>query len=236
MKQEVVARINRIGKISHTLVTILKVFLYIGCIFALVGACILAILPKDFIKMEIAGLSMVDVDLGALNVELTDENRAEIMEQFKNGEMDVDFSINNVSYKANELYVVGNVISALSGQETVSLNTRDFAVACILATIIMAVSLVMVYFVDGLCKAFRDCESPFEENVVTKMQKFSYALIPWAVVSTSVSALLKTWFVADRAIFVGIDLNYVIAVLVLLILVQIFRYGAVLQQESDETL
>jgi len=59
-------------------------------------------------------------------------------------------------------------------------------------------------------------------------------LIPWTVVSTVSDVVL---YHSERfPINFSVNINMVIVVLLVLALVYIFKYGAVLQQESDETL
>ena len=117
-----------------------------------------------------------------------------------------------------------------------ALTTRGVAAIIVLATLALVMTFVTLIFVDGLCKAFRDCQSPFEEVVIKKMQYFAYSLIPWTLVTTVSNSITDTIVNQKFSISFTINLGVVIIVLAFIILVNIFKYGAVLQQESDETL
>ncbi len=75
-----------------------------------------------------------------------------------------------------------------------------------------------------------------EKNVIKKMQYFAYSLVPWAVVSMISDSIRESILNNKLSVMFSIDLGVVLIVLVVLLLVHIFKYGAVLQQESDETL
>ena len=62
------------------------------------------------------------------------------------------------------------------------------------------------------------------------------ALIPWTIVSTIINSILDSAKSGSASVSITLDLGVVLIVLAVLVLVYIFKYGAVLQQESDETL
>ena len=77
---------------------------------------------------------------------------------------------------------------------------------------------------------------PFDEPVIQKMTTFAWTLIVCAVVSclarASLGALLTGW---QRMSF-NLNLTPVFTALIVFFLCMIFRYGAKLQLEADETL
>ena len=98
-------------------------------------------------------------------------------------------------------------------------------------------ALVTLFFVGALCKAFRYCESPFEENVIKKMQNLAISLIPWTIISSIAESFVTNLLNVGRFEFgIGVDFNVVLVIALIFVLVYIFKYGAVLQRESDETL
>ncbi|MDE6087635.1 MAG: hypothetical protein K2G25_04550, partial [Oscillospiraceae bacterium] len=64
------------------------------------------------------------------------------------------------------------------------------------------------------------CETPFEENVLKTMKNFGFALIPTGLVCLSDG---------------GISLTAIVLIIAIIIFTYIFKYGAELQKESDET-
>ncbi|MBQ3159486.1 MAG: hypothetical protein IJC00_03410, partial [Clostridia bacterium] len=87
-----------------------------------------------------------------------------------------------------------------------------------------------------LCQAFQVCRTPIDEPVIQRMTAFAWALIVCAVVSciaqASVGALLTGW---QRMNF-NLNLAPVFTALIVFFLCMVFRYGAQLQREADETL
>ena len=101
--------------------------------------------------------------------------------------------------------------------------------------LVMAAWIVVLVFIEKLCKSFQKCESPFEDEVLLNLKNFSISMIPWAIVST-LGGEIATLMTDGDVVFGGIDLTYVFIALVIIGLTFIFKYGAMLQKESDETL
>ena len=91
-------------------------------------------------------------------------------------------------------------------------------------------------FAGKVCKAFRDCQSPFEENVIRRMQYFAYSLIPTVLLESVVAGSIGYFLGNTDGIGVNLNVSTILVVLVVFALVYVFKYGALLQQESDETL
>ena len=68
------------------------------------------------------------------------------------------------------------------------------------------------------------------------MQNLAYALIPWAFATSFKDAATESLIKGGNDFAWSLDLGVVLVVLVVFLLVYIFKYGAILQQESDETL
>ena len=96
--------------------------------------------------------------------------------------------------------------------------------------------LITLIFAGKLCKAFRDCESPFEENVVKQLNALAFSLLPWVVLDSLTESVTESIFTNTFNLFIGVDLGMVMIIFFIFVLAYIFKYGAVLQQESDETL
>jgi hypothetical protein len=86
-----------------------------------------------------------------------------------------------------------------------------------------------------LCKAFAKCNSPFDEEVIKKMRLFAISLIPWSVFSMLGNYMIA-YMSGSPKVNLSINIAVVFTIVVIFALTYIFRYGAVLQQESDETL
>ena len=75
-------------------------------------------------------------------------------------------------------------------------------------------------FAVRFSKTLEICNSPFEENVLADMKKLGISLIPFGIftlVTTGVSGLVL-----------------VLIIMLVILFINIFKYGAELQQESDD--
>ena len=84
-----------------------------------------------------------------------------------------------------------------------------------------------------LMKKLRKCETPFSQDVIKWMTRFAYSLIP-AVVLSMITKGMWSGLITNDYTF-NMDLGSILLVAVIFLLVVVFRYGAELQKESDET-
>ena len=229
MKEESILKINKMGHAGQIIANICKVFLIIGVVFALLGACFLMWLPEGAITASPAGSMDLTVDVGALGYHLTDAQRENLL----NGDTGVDVSINGDSYTAVD--VDGDVIHFTGGGTVDTVDMHKVGVSMLLLVLSLIAITVTMFFVASLCKALRYCETPFSEDIVTRIRRVAWSLIPWALLGGGRNPFEG---LADGNVdlFLGVDLQTVLLILIIFALSFIFRYGAMLQQESDETL
>ncbi|MBR5429503.1 MAG: DUF2975 domain-containing protein [Firmicutes bacterium] len=229
MKEESIRKINKMGHAGQIIANICKVLLIIGVVFALLGSCFLMFLPEGAVTASPAGSVEMTVDVGALGYHLTDQQRENLL----NGNTDLDLSIGGDSYSAVE--VNGDVIRFTGGGNADTLDLHRLGVSMLLLVLSLIAITVTMFFVASLCKALRYCETPFSEDIVTRIRRVAWSLIPWALLGGAHNPFEA---LSDGSIdmFIGIDLQTVLLILIIFALSFIFRYGAMLQQESDETL
>ena len=88
-----------------------------------------------------------------------------------------------------------------------------------------------------LMKAFKVCTTPFSEDIIRKLRNVAISLIPWALLEPMCEEVIRYALSPNKMQFgVSISMGMVLVVISFLIIVEIFKYGAMLQQESDETL
>ncbi len=230
MKEQAVNKINKMGKVSNVVVTICKVCIIIGIvIFGLAGAgC--ALIPDGTMRVVSTEKVAVELEYDKFGAGMEE---AEILD-WVNGTFE-GLLINNKEVAVEEVDIVGNKMNVTQEAQQFELDFHDLGWMNFVLVIMLVLVLITLIFAGGLCKAFRDCESPFEENVIKKMQHFAYSLIPWTVGSSGITAV-KNLMLGESNYWLSVDLGMVLVVLVVFMLVHIFKYGAVLQQESDETL
>ena len=235
MKEQAIKKINNFGNICHIFAIISKVLLIISFV-ALMGISILiAILPRDLFTTTIKGSASFNFNLEEFDMEFTDEEQANITEALL-GEDDSNIKLNNYDYGITDTVVGETYIDINAESQEIIIFLRDFLVVLFIAALTVAMSFITAIFIDRLCIALKNCSSPFEENVITKLQQFAFSLIPWSIASSISNSIMTSFFSGNIRIALGLDLEIVFLVLIILAIAYIFKYGAILQQESDETL
>lgn len=231
MKEQAVQKINKIGKISSVVALICKILVGVGIGILLLASIVCFLIPKDSVRILSTEKVMVEMDYSKFGSLL---NAEDIEEQVKE-EMG-DLLINSKEVVVEEVEVVGDMVNVTQEGQQFVLDIHDVAGMTFILTIMLILVMITLVYAGGLCKAFRDCQSPFEENVIKKMQHFAYSLIPWIVASSVIEGIGSKIMSGGQTVSVSIDIGMILVVLVVFLLVYIFKYGAVLQQESDETL
>ncbi len=229
MKEQAIQKINKIGKISSIITLIAKILVGIAVVLTLIGTIVCFAIPKNLLTVSMTSEVVMEMDYTSLGMSLSD---AELMQQ----QEFIKLEMAGEEPEFTEVEVMENGVVMSAEGEQFSFTMRDVAGILILALVTLVMTFVTLFFVGALCKAFRDCQSPFEESVIKKMQNFACALIPWTIVATVTNSISDSVMNHKISLRFTLDLGVVLIVLVVLVLVHIFKYGAVLQQESDETL
>ena len=231
-KEQAVKSINKIGKAGYIIAKICRIALMIGMIGSLVGAIVLFAIPNDVFKVsltssgvaefnfEAADKSVIPVDIGQSDIE------------------EFNLELNKDRYVAADTTVSedGKMMTiALTGGEKYASPDR-VAVILLIAMVYMIPCIIVMFFIEKLCKALQTSDSPFTENVITAMERFSWSLIPWAICTSVFENIVDQAFSLTIQIKMGVSLSAILTVILIFGLVKVFKYGAVLQQESDETL
>lgn len=231
MKEQAIQKINKIGKISSILTLIAKILIGMGLAATIIGAVTCFLIPTSLVKVTTTRAWVVDVDFSSLGVSIPEDELETTQEQIEQ-----EFVGEEEEYSQVEVLLTQNNVKVTEEMGEYSFTMRDVAGVISMGAIILLMTFITLFFIGALCKAFRDCESPFEENVIKKMQNFAFSLIPWSIISTITESIRDTLLNNKTSIMFSVDFSVILIVLVVLVLAYIFKYGAVLQQESDETL
>lgn len=246
MKENAIQRIKEVGKISRVITIIAKILVIVGIVITLVGAVMCFALPKDAVKVNVAGVADMDINYEALGV--SEQEFMEEMDQQSGldvkttdvqfGGTDSPFSlrISEQDYKPVDVVYENGSVKAKMESDGTEITLRDIGGMLLVASVALVMMLVILSFVEALCKAFRDCSTPFEEKVIKKMQNLAISLIPWGIISPVITSALESFMQGGLHLNFTIDMGLMLIVLIVFLLVHIFKYGAILQQESDETL
>lgn len=240
MKAEAIKKINKMGEVGGILIIIAKVICIIGFVVCLIGTICLGLLPKDFITFHAMGSGTIEVNMEAIGQSISAEDAAQInsgsMPEVGTLKLEGSFRFGTNEYVFNEKHAEGNSIFLSSSQSSNTISVHDLVYCVGIAAVSLAMTIVSLFFAGFLCKAFKNCRSPFEENVIQKMQQFAYSLIPCVLLASISNSMMSSLLSGSFHVNVSIDLSMLVVALVILALAYIFKYGALLQQESDETL
>ena len=229
MKEEAIRKINKMGHAGQIIANICKVFVIIAAVFVLLGACFLIAMPEGAITASPAGNLDLTVDVGALGQHNSEQQRENIL----NDATGFGKFLDGEPFTAVE--VEGDVIRFSGQADAGSVDLHKVGVSLFVLLLFLIAVTVTMFFVAGLCKALRYCETPFSEDIVRRIRRVAWSLIPWALLGGNRHPMDV---LTDGGIdlFVGVNLETVLLILIIFALSFIFRYGAMLQQESDETL
>lgn len=237
MKEQAVQKINSMGKVGGILILIAKILCGIALALSIIGTIVMICIPRDFITLQGSTSGTVIINMDAIGRVLTDEERDNINngKTFGDDTFTYGFSANKVTL---DQFSAEDDTIRISSTDTLtnSVSLRDLGYVLVTAVITIAMTLVSLFFAGFLCKAFKECQSPFEENVIKKMRGFAYSLIPWVILNSTSRSMIDSLLNGKLNVRISLDITMLIIVLIILALVYIFQYGAMLQQESDETL
>lgn len=235
MKESAIQKINQMGKAGAVLALIMKILLGIGLGACVIGLIATLLLPADMVQVDMTGVADITLDLSRFGENIFAEDPdEEILEDVKDS--------TKIQYAGNQMYVSevkaeGSRMMMTAGGDLTTFNLRSCTWALAGAIVMLVVLFVSVVFAGRLAKAFRDCRTPFEGKVIRTMKQFAYSLLPWSVISGIVCHLeSRIWISGVSGWNISIDVTTIVISLVILALAYIFQYGAVLQQESDETI
>ena len=232
-------KVNRIGKAGRIVSIILIVLLSIGAFSLLLAGGVCAVLPEDTVEVSFRPNADVLVGRSILGQEWSriDEIVAEAQEALtgKYGEV--------IQFEKTDRGLLIRLDRLMEEGEVFRLRNALGAIWAGLVGIASAIVALVMFL--KLCKAFEACRSPFDEAVIRRMNIFAWTLIVCAVVGSFAGSAAQSAVMAfqNAGIHVGaknfgvsLDLYPIFAALIVFFLCMVFRYGAQLQKEADETL
>ncbi len=219
MKNENVAKINKLGKISRIFINIMRVIVVIGLVIVPIAGAMVMMIPNDSLKATGSGYAQIIVEDNKVLEEIVDL-------RFEETDFDAKFWGMSVKCLVNEEKDADNNRVVSFEGEIKELSVKQIKLMAIIsafaAELFLVCVLIALSYAKKLAIALENCNSPFEEEVLRRMKGFGIALAVWAGI-----VLLLGGISGIAAVFV---------VLIVLLFISIFKYGAQLQQESDETL
>ena len=214
-----------------------KILIILGLVFCIGTTILCAVIPEEFLTMKVSGEAAIDMNLASVGMPVDESEigvmTGDMLEEVYAGNIEdvagLDYTVESMTVTEDSMHIKGVA-------EDFTLSLHSMWKVMLVATLDLGMTLVTLFFVSALCKAFRNCASPFEESVTKKMQNLAISLIPWAFLSSVTESVVESYIAGKPEMSFSIDLNMVLIILLIFVLVYIFKYGAVLQRESDETL
>ena len=239
MENSIQTKVNKIGRAGRIVSIILIVLLSIGAFSLLLAGGVCAVLPEDTVEVSFRPNADVLVGRSILGQEWSriDEIVAEAQEALtgKYGEV--------IQFEKTDRGLLIRLDRLMEEGEVFRLRNALGAIWAGLVGIASAIVALVMFL--KLSDAFRVCRSPFDEAVIRRMNIFAWTLIVCAVVGSFAGSAAQSAVMAfqNAGIHVGaknfgvsLDLYPIFAALIVFFLCMIFRYGAQLQREADETL
>ena len=236
MKNSSIKKINIAGRIGY----IISIFLIIAVIVTMVVIGILTAGAFTISKEDINVKIVTNINVNSKGNFLEKLNSFVFIDGVKD--------LNSLTEEANdgiklndkdisEISVVeengGLLVNAKTNDITISMN--KIIISLISAFIFLGSVTVSLYMLKALMKSLKNCETPFSEDIIKNMTRFAYSLICVIVLEIICSGFWSSLRAASNY-ELSVDLGSILLVAVIYILITVFKYGAKLQQESDETL
>ena len=236
MENSGIKKINTAGKIGY----IISIFLIIGTILGMVaiGICTAGAIVISDNDINIKVATNINVNstgnfLEKINSFIFVKGVEDLSTLTEKGEEGLKLDDSDIS----ELSVVekdgGLLINAKTNEITISM--KRVIIALIAGFLFLGAVTVSLYKVKALMKSLRECQTPFSDEVIKNMTKFANSLVVVVVLEILLSGFwssIKTGMKYE----ISFNLGSVLLVAVIYILIIVFKYGAQLQRESDETL
>lgn len=225
-------KINVIGRICRVIVTILMVLSCIGTGALLTAGIVLVALPQDGVAADVSGTAKIEV-YGKWIDTVPDKDVEELNRSIETGSADLSIAGNQAAKVEKE----GDTITVTGTATEKQFTLRRLGLALLVTALGTGALIYVFLMLSKLMKELAVCDSPFTDGVVKRMTGFAISLIPYAVIKPTVASIAGALFAAgDFEIGLNFDLGTLFAALVIFLLITIFKYGASLQKEADETL
>lgn len=236
MTNSAIQKINGFGKAGRIIANICKILVIIAIVAVIVATVIMFILPTDLVQIRVDAHADVAVNYGELSSFdklLTPSTAEDILEEIQE---DSDFNFNGIEFAMDTAEVTDEAILIGATAQVRTLDMGHIRIVLIFAIFALALVLVSMYFICSFCKTLEVCKSPFVDNMIRKMQQLAWALLCLPFASSIAESISTSIMTGRLSIGLHIDMMEVIVILAVFMLTYVFKYGAVLQRESDETL
>lgn len=248
MNSNTIAKFHLFGKVGKIVMTVLSVIAALITVSCCIATAFTATLPEDALTVRVVEhaefrFNKASFVLGGSFTYSGKEFPEYMLEDSEkkanppeNQEFQAELKIFNQSYASAEIHSdeSAKVMEADTSPE--EYNVKDLVTVFIFLTLFSASATAALWMLRRLFAVLTRCESPFCCEVVNRMRGFGFSLLPAAVFASIGVTMLGSFLTAGKSTNVSIQWGVLIAFVVTMALVAVFKYGVQLQKESDETL
>ncbi len=231
MKDSSIKKINTAGLIGY-IVSILLIISSIACmVTTAIGTAAAITVSKDSPKVTVSTNVNIDSNgniLKKLNRFIGFDGVEDL-----NDLIGKDIDLNDSDFSSVNVAQQGNSMTINAKTNEIVFNGKRIIVGLVSVFIWLGAITVSLEMLMRLMKTLKKCETPFSQDVIKWMTRFANSLIPAAVLGMIAKGIWSGLITNDFTF--SLDLGSVLLVAVIYLLVIVFKYGTVLQRESDET-
>lgn len=235
-KREAISKINKYGKIGKIITIVMLIGIIVSIVSTTAAAICLKVIPEDVMNITIGTQAEVVINPAAIDSNANEATFNSIAEAINNNNIQAGLNLGAVRLELNSAQVEDGKVFCKTDEGVGILSLNSLGNVLLLAVVSLILAVVSTFFGHRFCKAIEKCESPFEDNVIKTMRQFAFSLLPWAIFSEVPKYAISSLFNNHVVVELEFNFNVILTVLIILVLTVVFKYGAILQKESDETL
>ena len=233
-KESILKKIRKFGTIGYRFSKIAMILSGVLLFCSLLFTIIFALVKRDAILFRSSGQEIIEVNVSGMPIkeEGLEERWQEIIDRgatFPNIRNDYEYRLTNI-------ILDNDIVKIVSTTQEEIFDVQDFSLIFFILSVWLTIEMAVLYYVIKICKFLSVCESPFHENMTMLLKNFNISLIVLTIYSSFGDSLINSIAKGCFAVTMDINMISILAVVMVFGLSVIFKYGAMLQQESDETL
>lgn len=249
MNSKTLSNFHKFGKVGKIAMTVLMVIAILAAAASCVATIFVSTLPKDALTVRVTNHAEFRIneknfdslwDILADGFSYAGDVSPEAMLSGGNNKIippeDQDFNMELQSFSSAKIHSEENTKVIEVTSSPAEYRSANLVSVLIFATLFAASAAAALFMLKRLFAVLAKCESPFCEELVTKMRAFGFSLLPVALFATIGETLSTAFLSAGGDTGISIQRGVLIAFAVTMCLVTVFKYGIQLQKESDETL
>lgn len=239
MNTKIKQNINTAGTVGYIVSIIVIVVLIAGMVATALGTVAAGLVAKEDVDVTVttnfdvtASSNILEKLKGFVTVD-GGEDFADLANQLPDG---TKITVNDNDISEFSVSETENGFNINAKSSPIEFTAQKLIVALVFSFLYLGSLTAMFYMIKALMKALKECETPFTENVIKRMQNFGWSLIPVIVLSALTESVWGAVGSGSTAINFSLNLGGLLVLAVVFVLTLVFKYGAELQQQSDETL